>query len=564
MSFTTPGPSAEAKDVLTVDDYGAIRRAGAMARPSARSPASSITRNTVRKILKHPEPEPVPATRDRFAPMLGPVQTALDQILRDDEARPPKQRHTAMQMFRRLRDEHGYRGGYAQVQRYALKHRREGRETFVPLGHLPGRRLEADFGHIHVDFPDGRRPVPFLVATWAYSNAPFVLALPFERTEAILEGMVAAFEFFGCAPREVWWDNARAVAALILRGRERRAQPRYAALASHYLFDPMFCMPARGNEKPDAESTVKAVQRRFATPVPRAADLAELNASLRSRCEAERSAHRPVALRGLRDRGAVRRGPRRGPAAAGAAVRRLRHPPRGRGRQVPDRRLRLQPLQRPAAVRVPDGDRQGLRRPRRRRGGGRVVATHARSLERHTVVLDPVHYLATLETKPGAIDHSPVYRDWKLPACFAGLPRRAGAAPRRAGRHQAVRAGPAAPGRAPPGAGRPGGRGVPSRAPRQRRGGHPAHALARRHRGDGTGRAGRSRPGGRRGAPGRRADARPGPLRSAPERSLGRGPGQRLLRALNRQRVMRLTGPPGREGPPNPLPLLEGSRRWPM
>ena len=31
---------------------------------------------------------------------------------------------------------------------------------------------------------------------WAYSNAPFVLALPFERTEAILEGMVAAFEFY--------------------------------------------------------------------------------------------------------------------------------------------------------------------------------------------------------------------------------------------------------------------------------------------------------------------------------------------------------------------------------
>ena len=74
-------------------------------------------------------------------------------------------------------------------------------ETFIPLGHLPGRRLEADFGHIHVDFPDGRRLVPFLVTTWAYSNAPFVLALPSERTEAILEGMVAAFEFFGSRPQ---------------------------------------------------------------------------------------------------------------------------------------------------------------------------------------------------------------------------------------------------------------------------------------------------------------------------------------------------------------------------
>ena len=51
--------------------------------------------------------------------------------------------------------------------------------------------------------------------------------------------------------------------------------------------------------------------------------------------------------------------------------------------------------------------------------GGQVIATHPRCLERHTMMLDPIHYLATLGRKPGALDHSPVYRDWKLPACFA-------------------------------------------------------------------------------------------------------------------------------------------------
>ena len=174
------------------------------------------------------------------------------------------------------------------MQRYLRRQRVRHQETFIPLGHLPGRRLEADFGHIHVDFPDGRRLVPFLVTTWAYSNAPFVMALPFERTEAILEGMVAAFDFFGGVPGEVWWDNPKTVATLILQGRERRLHPRYAALAAHYVFDPHFCMPARGNEKPDAESTVKAVQRRFATPVPSVAELDELNTFFRDRCEAER------------------------------------------------------------------------------------------------------------------------------------------------------------------------------------------------------------------------------------------------------------------------------------
>ena len=37
------------------------------------------------------------------------------------------------------------------------------------------------------------------------------------------------------------------------------------------------------------------------------------------------------------------------------------------------------------------------------------------------MILDPIHFLATLGRKPGALDHAPVFRDWKLPACFADL-----------------------------------------------------------------------------------------------------------------------------------------------
>ena len=107
----------EAKEVLTVDDYGAIRRArrdGMSIRQIARQFEHS--RKSVRHALSHAEPPPVPRTRERNAPLMGPVEPIIDQILIDDETAPPKQRHTAAQVFRRLRDEHGYRGGYAQVQ----------------------------------------------------------------------------------------------------------------------------------------------------------------------------------------------------------------------------------------------------------------------------------------------------------------------------------------------------------------------------------------------------------------------------------------------------------------
>jgi transposase len=407
--------------VLTVDDYGAIRRArrdGMSIRQISRQ--FGHTRKTVRHVLGHAEP-PASCTRKRKAPVLGPVGPIIDRILIDDEAAPVKQRHTAAQIHRRLREEHDYPGGYAQIQRYVLEHRRRHRETFIPLGHLPGHRLEADFGHIHVDFPDGRRPVPFLVAAWAYSNAPFVLALPFERTEAILEGMVAAFEFFGGVPREVWWDNPRTVATLILKGRERRIHPRYAALASHHVFEPKFCMPARGNEKPDAEGTVKAVQKRFATPVPRVAGLGELNELLHGWCLAERDR----VVRSLA--GPFTIGDRLAEDLASA---------------LPLPRDRFEACVIHPAVAVDkyqsvafDGNRYSV--PRAFAfglvtvkgfvdrvaivSGARVVADHARSSEKSRMILDPLQFLATLGRKPGSLDHAPVFRDWSLPACFADL-----------------------------------------------------------------------------------------------------------------------------------------------
>ncbi len=66
--------------MLTVDDYGAIRRARCDGK-SIRQIASEFdhSRNTIRKILKQAEPNPLPSTRDRLAPRLGPVQAFIDQ-----------------------------------------------------------------------------------------------------------------------------------------------------------------------------------------------------------------------------------------------------------------------------------------------------------------------------------------------------------------------------------------------------------------------------------------------------------------------------------------------------
>src|SRR5262249_60254445 len=51
--------------------------------------------------------------------------------------------------------------------------------------------------------------------------------------------------------------------------------------------EPPSCLPPHGNEKPEAESPVKAVRRRFAPPVPCVAALEELNGRFRQLCRDE-------------------------------------------------------------------------------------------------------------------------------------------------------------------------------------------------------------------------------------------------------------------------------------
>ena len=193
-------------------------------------------------------------------------------------------------------------------------------------------------------------------------------------------------------------------------------------------------MPARGNEKPDAESTVKAVQRRFATPVPRVADLDELNASLRQFCQAERER----IVQSLS--GPFKIGVRFAEEEAAAAP----LPTHGFDACVIRPAASVDKYQTVAF----DCNRYSVPRPFADQmvtvkgyvdrvvivAAGQVIATHVRSLNRGTLILEPIHYLATLGRKPGALDH----------ACVPGLeasgllhrdPCRAGTTPRHRGRH---------------------------------------------------------------------------------------------------------------------------------
>src|SRR5207245_1577424 len=56
--------------------------------------------------------------------------------------------------------------------------------------------------------------------------------------------------------------------------------------------------------------------------------------------------------------------------------------------------------------------------------GDRLVARHPRCWDKEQVTFDPVHYLALLERKPGALDVARPLESWEVPGCFALLRRR--------------------------------------------------------------------------------------------------------------------------------------------
>ena len=62
-----------------------------------------------------------------------PSSSVIDRILDDDYRVPRKRRHTAKRIFERLRDEHGFDGGYVIVKDCVREHRRRTLEMFAPL-----------------------------------------------------------------------------------------------------------------------------------------------------------------------------------------------------------------------------------------------------------------------------------------------------------------------------------------------------------------------------------------------------------------------------------------------
>jgi len=419
-----------------VDLYLRVRQSVFVEGRSRRETARlfGIARKTVDKMCTFSVPPGYRRQSVPTRPKLDGFTAIIDQILADDQRMPHKQRHTAKRIWERLCDEYGFAGRYTIVKGYVHDRQLRSKEMFIPLHH-PAGHAQVDFGEAMAKIGGVARKIHFFCMDLPHSDAIFVKAYPAETTEAFLDGHVAAFDFFGKVPVSILYDNTTLAVAAILGDGKRRRTRAFTELQSHYLFEDRFGRPGKGNDKGKVEGLVGYARRNFMVPMPEAASHEDLNARLTAAC--------------LKRQGAVLRGHSQTISDRLAAdLEAFRAAPAVPLDPCDKRTGRVSSL---SLVRYCGNDcsvptRYGYRHVQVKgyvdtvviAHGGAVIARHTRSYDSGDFVFNPLHYLALLEYKTGALDQAAPLQGWPLPAVFGELRRLLEARQEKHGRREFV------------------------------------------------------------------------------------------------------------------------------
>ena len=168
----------------------------------------------------------------------------------------------ATRIYQMIRDR-GYSGSVVQLRRTVARLRPRSREPFLQLQMFPGEQAQVDWAHFgHVMVGRAKRALSCFVMTLSYSRALY-LEFFFDQTmENFLRGHVHAFEYWSGQPRVILYDNLKS-AVLERRGNQIQFHPRLIELSAHYHFAPRPCQVCAGNQKGRVERAIRYVRDSF-------------------------------------------------------------------------------------------------------------------------------------------------------------------------------------------------------------------------------------------------------------------------------------------------------------
>jgi len=376
--------------------------------------------NTLKKILTHPDPPGYQMSKPRPKGKLDDFLPIIHEILKDDQKAPRKQRHTAKRIWQRLKQEHGFDGGYSIVSAAVAKYKNNHKEVFLPLAHDPGE-AQVDFGEAKIILAGEQVSVALFAISFPYSGALYVQAFPKECTEVFLEGHRRAFEFFGAVPKRISYDNLKIAVAKIVGSREREVTKEFLRLQSHYLFKAHFCLVRRPNEKGHVEHLIEVARKQFLVPVPQVSSLEELNQQLEQfvlEFQDSRTFGKEQSKRELLQSELEQWLPLPQQSFEARRMTTVRSDTQALVRfETNSYSVPVEYAHRPLTLIATIDEIRLIHE-------NKLIARHKRSWKREQYSFEPVHYLALLERKPGGYDFAKPVKDWDLPECFSTLRRR--------------------------------------------------------------------------------------------------------------------------------------------
>jgi transposase len=375
------------------------------------------SRETVAQAISDTPPKPYHLTKPKPAPIFGPYQARVEDLLRQNERLPRKQRYTSHKLFEILQAE-GYQGCESRVRQAmaAWNRAQQRQEVFLPLEFDPGQDAQVDWGEATAIIAGVRQVVQVFVMRLCYSRRVFVMTFPTQKQESFFYAHVQAFHHFGGVPHRLSYDNLATAVKLAIdkkrRRKERHEQHTFVAFRSHYLFESHFCQPGLegAHEKGGVESGVGWSRRSFLVPIPEVTSFEELNRSLLEQClnEDQRHIHRQSATIGQAweyERSFFRPLPAFDFDCCEKALVRLTPYSQATFEtnrySVPVRQARREVTVKayPFTIELWDGST--------------LLARHPRCYEHEQDIFDPLHYLPLLEQRPGAFDYAKPMRQWR-------------------------------------------------------------------------------------------------------------------------------------------------------
>jgi transposase len=252
---------------------------------------TGLSRNTVRKYLASNIVEPQ-YPRRKSPSKLDEYAKTLTSWLHRESQRRRKQRLSVKQLFYNL-IQLGYTGSYDRVAAFARNWRAQQQyssqiasaSTYVPLVFRPGEAFQFDWSEDWAVLAGKRIKLQVAHFKLCNSRAFYLRAYPLQTQEMLFDAHNHAFNTLGGVPERGIYDNMKTAVDKLGRGKKRKVNTRFEAMASHFMFEADFCNPAAGWEKGQVEKNVRDSRYRLWHQAPDFNDLEELNFWLEQRCK---------------------------------------------------------------------------------------------------------------------------------------------------------------------------------------------------------------------------------------------------------------------------------------